>query len=96
MIVKDITRKNMKNKIYEMTIDDYLAIIDLAKAHGKNQGDSMQQELEEIMEKKQGKIKLIGETNKDSDVLTGDLREEGIKVLNLNEEIRKAKLDENR
>ena len=84
----------MKNKVYEMTIEDYCDIIDLAMKHGKKAGDSMQEELEEIMEKKQGKIKFLGETNKDIDLLTGDLREEGIKVLNLNEEIRKAKKDE--
>jgi len=31
----------------------------------------------------------LGETEKDADLLTGDLREEGLKVLNLNEEQRK-------
>lgn len=33
--------------------------------------------------------------NLDSDILTGNLREEGLKVLNLNEEARKAKRKDN-
>jgi len=80
------------NNLWQITIEQYLEIIELAKQHGKKEGDSMQEEFNEIMKKY--KIKSLGTTNKDIDDLTGDLRENGIKVLNLKEIERRKKNNE--
>ena len=50
-------------------------------------------EVQKLMAKlvTEGKAKVIGTTTKDGDLLTGDLREKGLKVRNLNEETRKNK-----
>ena len=72
-------------------IDTYLMICDLAKAHGKVSGDDMQTEFNEIREKYPEKFVAITTTSKDSDLLTGELRERGFNILNLNEEERKRK-----
>jgi hypothetical protein len=76
-----------------ITVEIYEEIIKLAMSHGKKEGDSMQEEFEEV-KKRHSEIQLIGCTDKDIDQLTGDLREEGKKVLNLNEIERKRKLNE--
>ena len=74
---------------WSMDIDTYLEIIELGLKHGKKPGDSLQEEFEEVLKKKKGKIKYLGATNKDIDLLTGNLREEGLNVINLNEIERK-------
>lgn len=71
--------------IWTLDIDTYLEIVFLAQNHGKKVGSNMQEEFEEILKKKKDRIKLIGVTDKDVDQLTGDLREERLKVLNLKE-----------
>lgn len=70
---------------FRMDIDTYLKVVDLAVAHGKKPGDSMQEEFEEIARLNQEKITCLGVSGQDVDMLTGNLREEGINVLNLNE-----------
>lgn len=76
-------KKKIKFALFQTDIDTALEIMELAKKHGKKPGDSMQEEFEEV--KKSGKVKLIGLTDKDCDLLTGNLREKGLKILNLNE-----------
>jgi len=85
------------NDIWTMTITDYLTIMEevivLGKERGKKTGDNLEQEFFEIAKKKgmTDKIKHLGTIDKDSDLLTGDLREEGFKIINLKEEERKRK-----
>jgi hypothetical protein len=67
------------------TLDEYLEIIELAKLHDKTEGDDMTAELEEIAKKYPDKVKFLGETEKDLDLLCGDMRENGYKILNLKE-----------
>jgi len=73
------------NHAWLLDLKTYLEIISLAEKHGKKAGDSMQEEFNEIMKKHSEKIKSLGAINKDVDLLTGDLREEGFNILNLNE-----------
>jgi hypothetical protein len=70
-------------QLYSLNIDQYLEIVELAQKNGKKPGDSMQEEFE-IVAKKYN-LQSIGQTDKDIDQLTGDLREEGAKVLNIKE-----------
>ena len=74
-----------------MDIDTYLEIVELAYKHGKKAGDSLQAEFEEVLKMKKDKIKYLGATNKDADLLTGDVREQGLNILNLNEIERQKK-----
>lgn len=82
-----------ENFVYLVSGQDFTEIYDdaikLAKKRGKKIGDNIGQEFMEIAKKKNKKIKCLGQTLMDSDLLTGNLREQGIKVLNLNEEKRK-------
>ncbi len=77
------------NNIWLLNIDDYLEIYDLAKKNGKKEGDNMQEEMLFVMNKKN--VSPIAKTNNDLDLLCGNLREQGIKVLNLKEKIREEK-----
>ena len=87
----------MINNIWTMSIDDYLTIMEeaivLGKERGKIEGDNLEQEFFEVAEKKgmTNKIKHLGVTDKDIDLLTGDLREKGLKILNPKEEERRRK-----
>jgi hypothetical protein len=81
------------NDMWEITMEQYFEICDLALKHGKKAGDSMQEEFDEIRKKYQ--IQHLGCTDKDIDMLTGELRDKGKKVLNLNEEERKRKRKNN-
>lgn len=78
-------KNEFKNLVWAIGLETYLEIIELATKHGKKAGDSMQEEFEEVLKKKKDKFKLLGGTNKDVDLITGDLREEGQNILNLNE-----------
>ena len=77
------------NDIHIINIDTYLMIVELAQKHGKKAGDSMQEEFEELKEKYPEKFRYLGFTDKDTDQLTGDLRESGLKVYNPKENKRK-------
>ena len=79
----------MSKYIWNITIDDYIEAYELAKSRGKKAGDSLEVEFLEIMKKK-GK-KPLGKTDKyaDVDMLTGELRDKGLRVLNLKEEERR-------
>jgi hypothetical protein len=79
------------NNIFTMNIEDYLTIMEdaiiLGKERGKKKGDNIEQEFAEIAQKKGllNKIKHLGTTDKDMDLLCGDLREEGLKIINVKE-----------
>lgn len=75
--------ENEMKKLWNITINQYFEIIDLAKKNGKVPGNSMMEEFEIIAKKYN--LNCIGETDKDIDILAGDLREENIKVLNIKE-----------
>lgn len=77
--------KKSEYNAFQLDLDTYFKIVKLAKAKGKKPGDSMEEELIEIMRANPKKIKSIGKTDKDLDILAGDLRENGLKILNLNE-----------
>ena len=87
-------KKINMNDMWLITTEIYEEIINLALSHGKKAGESMQKEFEEIR-KKHSEIQHLGTTDKDIDMLTGELRDKGQKILNLNEEERKRKNNEN-
>ena len=76
-----------------ITAEIYQEIIELALSHGKIEGDSMQEEFDEVR-KKHSELRHLGTTDKDIDMLTGELRDKDKKVINLNEEERKRKNNE--
>lgn len=69
--------------LWAMTIEQACEIHELALSRGKKPGDNIQDEIVEIIKKYN--IKPLGTTDKDIDMLAGDFREEGLKVVNLNE-----------
>ena len=78
-------------QMWKLDIDTALEIFELAKSHGKKAGDNCQVEFDEIKKKYPEKFKDLGITNQDVDLLTGNLREKGLKILNL-KEIERRKL----
>lgn len=79
--------------IWQLDIDTVLEIYELAKKHGKKSGDNIQVEFEEILKKKKEKFKLLGTTNQDKSLMVGNLREEGFKILDLDEMKRQQELN---
>ena len=79
------------NNLWSINIDDYLTIMEeaiiLGKERGKKEGDNLEQEFFEIAKKKGllDKVKHLGKTDKDIDLIAGNLREEGLKILNMKE-----------
>ena len=83
------------NSVFQITLDFYVELIELARNRGKKVGDSMESEFKELLEKYKNndKIKHLGLTNQDIDLLTGNLREKGKKVFNIAEYRRKNEND---
>jgi hypothetical protein len=85
--------------LWAINLDDYITILEyaikLGKERGKVEGDNLETEFFEIAKKKglTEQIKHLGVTDKDKDLLVGELREEGFKVLNPDEEERRRKND---
>ena len=79
-----------------ITLDDYIKIRELAIKNGKKPGESMQEEFKQYIKERPERIKLIGISNKDIDMLTGDLREKGKKILNMKELERRKKKEEDK
>jgi hypothetical protein len=67
--------------IWSITADDYLEIIELAKKHGKKEGDSMEDELIEVMESK-GK-KALGATELTLNELAQEYASKGKSILSV-------------
>lgn len=82
-----------KFNYWTMDIETYIEICNLAMANGKKPGEGMEDEFKEVLKKKTNKIQLVGQGDKDLDLLTGNLREQGKKVFNLNEWERQQKKD---
>lgn len=85
--------------IYSLPSDKFLEIyeeaIKLAKERGREVGSDIGDIFFEIVEKKGITAEYLGKTDKDIDLLTGDLREQMLKLINIEEEKRKkALLDE--
>jgi len=84
-----------------LDIDTYIEIMEeaiiLGKERGKKEGENIEQEFFEIAAKlgKMEKIQHLGQTEMDKGLITGNLREEGLKILDLDEEKRR-KEDENK
>lgn len=77
--------KKNKQIAWLTDIDTIMEVYELAEKHGKKAGDNIDSEFLEIMKKRKKKIKYLGTTDQDIDMLTGNLRESGKKILNLNE-----------
>lgn len=92
-------KKNRKaNNILSMSmfitdIETTLTIFELAKKNGKKAGDSCQEEFEIILKERPEKFTYIGKTEEDIDLLTGNLRERGLKILNIKEIDRRKQYD---
>jgi len=80
-----------KNFLWNITMDDYMEAVELAQKNGVKAGESMEKYLLQVMKKKNKKP--LASTNLDIDILTGELREDGLKVLNMSELNRKKKKD---
>ena len=83
------------NNLYLINPEDYLTIMEeaikLGKERGKKEGENIEQEFFEIAAKKNklDKIKHLGQTEMDKGLITGNLRENGINILDLDEVIRR-------
>ena len=77
------------NHLWQISLDDYLKIMEeaikLGKERGKKEGDNLEQEFFEVAKKMNKIPKHLGTTEKDIDLLTGNLRENGLKILNMKE-----------
>lgn len=72
-------------------IDFILKVYELGKKHGKKPGDSCKEEFEEMLKIDPGAVTFLGNTEKDIDMVAGDMREQGTKVVNIAEINRKSK-----
>jgi len=83
------------NNLYLINPEDYLTIMEeaikLGKERGKKEGDNIEQEFFEVAQKlgKLNNIKHLGQTEMEKDLLIGNLREEKIKIFDLDEEKRR-------
>jgi hypothetical protein len=84
-----------------LDIDTYIEIMEeaikLGKERGKKKGDNIEVEFFEIAKKlgKLNNIKHLGQSEQDKDMIIGNLREEGIKILDLDEEKRRKENEKN-
>jgi len=84
----------MSNKIFWTDSETYLKITELAKQHGKQQGESMQEEFDEMQKMYPEKFNFLGTTDMDKDLLLGNLREETkLKILDLTQEKKNDKTE---
>ncbi|MCK9542089.1 MAG: hypothetical protein M0R03_08675 [Novosphingobium sp.] len=78
-----------ENYLFNTSMDMYIKIMELARLKGKKPGESIQEEFNEIMRANPDKFTLLGKTEADLDMLTGELRDRGLKVLNPKEKERR-------
>jgi hypothetical protein len=69
------------NYLFNITMDDYFEVIELAKKNGKKPGDSMQKEFLEIMKKKN--IKHFGVTELNKKELIQEYNSHNKNILNI-------------
>ena len=76
----------MPNRAYEIKdISIVLEIYERARQRGKHSGDNCEEEFAELLKERPEMFELLGHTSMDIDMLAGNLREEGKKVINLKE-----------
>ena len=75
----------MDMHLFMFDLDTYISIIELAKQNGKKEGENIQEEFDIILNKDPSKFTYLGKSDQDIDLITGNLRERGLKILNLNE-----------
>lgn len=80
----------MKSAYILNNIEAYFLIVERAQSHGKKVGESMQEEFQEVLKEHPEWFEFLGAGEVDVDLLAGNLRESGLKVLNLNEVARKV------
>ena len=73
------------NGLWSTDTDTLLEIYKLGMNRGKKPGDSIQEEFDEIRAQFPEKFTFLGVTEQDADLLSGNLRENGLHVLNMNE-----------
>lgn len=73
--------KNPKRAMWLTDIDTVIEVYELAK----KENITLQQAFEKVLPARDDKIKFIGTTDKDGDLISGELRERGHKILNINE-----------
>ena len=77
------------NNLFMLDIDTYIEIMEeaikLGKERGKKEGENLEVEFFEVAEKlgKLNNIKHLGQTEMDSQLLKGNLEEEGLRILDL-------------
>ena len=85
------------NNLWSIDINSFCEIMEeaikLGKERGKKEGDNLEKEFFEIAAKKNKIPKHLGTIEKDMDLLTGDLRENGLKIFNMNEIEKRKKND---
>ena len=84
---------NNLQSLFITDIGTTLEIFELAKSRGKKAGDNCQDEFLEILKNKPDKFTYLGDTEQDIDLIGGNLRERGLKILNI-KEIERRKLNE--
>lgn len=77
----------MNNMYVVNDMDAILKMFEKAKANGKKPGDNCQEEFAEMLKENPNAVTFIGETDKDIDMLAGEIRDSdpNIKVQNINE-----------
>jgi hypothetical protein len=76
---------NNLQSLFITDIDTILEIYELAKSRGKKAGENCQEEFDEILKKKPERFTYIGDSEQDLDMIGGNLRENGLKILNIKE-----------
>jgi hypothetical protein len=89
--MKKERQMNNLMSMFMFSADIYIEIVELAQKEGVKEGESMQKQFETILRQKSQEFTYLGDTEKDIDLLTGDLRELGFKILNPKEEERRGK-----
>lgn len=79
-------------------LNDFRALplmVQLAYKNGKKEGQGMAEEAIEVSKRHPEWVTILGNTEMDAGQMTGELREEGLKILNVNEIERQKKINEN-
>lgn len=82
------------NKRLAFMLNDFRALplmYQLGYKNGKKAGDGLIEEAIEVSKRHPTWVTILGYTNMDADMLAGNLRESGLKVLNVNELKRRKK-----
>ena len=86
--------KNINSLFIVKDLDVMMEVYRRAIAHGKKSGENCQEEFEELLKERPEAFEFLGNTLKDIDLLAGNLREDGVKVLNIKEERERDKHEE--